>query len=280
MRCFVKISIICVLIFFMVLAGCCINIGSLCRAEFERTDQLSAPMSPGLSLFAETSFGSITVKGDDVAECRVVADVSVQAPTKAEAEQIAEKVKVLLLTEGNNLSLKVEKPKLKRNRSVGVSFDITVPRNVNIQCETSYGSIEVDSINGDVSAETSFASIDFQNVKGRLWLGTSYGKIECLNITTADLYARSSFGDIDIQCSDSTPPDIKVDIRTSYGDIFLQSPPSFAGHANLQTSFGYVKTDLPIMVKRELNQEKITGFIGEGTGKLDLRTSFGSIRIK
>ncbi|MHC4457484.1 MAG: DUF4097 family beta strand repeat-containing protein [Planctomycetota bacterium] len=277
---FVKPSLSCLLCLLILLPGCYINIGGLCSAKFERTDKLSAPLSAGSTLAAETSFGSITVTGADVVDCHVIAEICVQAPTEEEAARIAEKVKIKLVPAGATLTVKVEKPKLKNNRSVGVSFNITVPKQTNIDCNTSFGSIEVGNINGSIKAETSFAAINCDNIKGPVHLKTSYGGITCRNITSADITATSSFGGIDIDCSPSSPPEINADIVTSYGGIDFTTPPAFAGKTDLQTSFGSIETDLPITVKGDLNEQRIKGTIGDGNGNLRLKTSFGSIKIR
>jgi len=307
-------SLLCLL---MLCAGCCIDIGCWPRAKYKRTDTLQAPLEAGSTVVAETSFGSITVTGADVTECNVTAKICVQAPTEKEAAEIAEKVKVKLVPTGKTLTVKVEKPRVGNNRSIGVSFDITVPKQTDIECSTSYGSIKLANIKGTVKAETSFASIDCEDIQGAAQLETSYGRITCRNITStslkaetsfssikcehvqgpvhletsygsincrditsSDLTARSSFGGIDIVCSPSTPPEINANVVTSYGNIDFSAPPEFSGEIDLSTSYGSIKTDLPILVKGDLSKEKIKGIIGDGKGKLRLKTSFGSIKIK
>lgn len=276
---FIKVSLGCLLCLLMLLAGCCINIGS-CRAKYERTDRLRAALEPGSTVIAETSFGSITVTGADVTECSVTAEICVQAPTEKEAAEIAEQVEIKLVPAGETLTVKVEKPRLGGNRSVGVSFDITVPKKTNLECDTSYGAIKVANINGDIKGKTSFASIECKGVQGPVCLRTSYGSITCRDITSAELTAISSFGSIDIVCSPSTPAEINANVTTSYGNIDFVTPPKFSGCVHLVTSYGSIKTDLPITVKGELNKQRIKGTIGQGQGKLNLKTSFGSIKIK
>jgi hypothetical protein len=250
------------------------------RFTVERTDHLSIQVPTNSTLDVETDFGSITVKGGDTTECSVVADVTVRAPTQEEADQIAQKVKINLVPQGSNVSLYVEKPKLKGNRSVGVSFDVTVPRNINLRCETSYGAIEIEDIIGSIHADTSFASILCLDIEGDMHLDTSYGTIECDNITTKSIEAESKFGSINIECSSSTPGDINANIETSYGNILFVTAADFAGSITAATSFGIIETDIPILVKGEIGDDEITGSVGEGTGNLNLKTSFGSIRIK
>ncbi|MHC4130973.1 MAG: DUF4097 family beta strand repeat-containing protein [Planctomycetota bacterium] len=281
MKCFVKLFLFCLVCLVYLPLGCTINLGCSYR-QFteERTDYLTSQVSPGSTLSVETDFGSITVKGADNAECKVVADITAGAPTQQEAEQILQQVKVNMVSKNNDISLNVEKPELKNNRSVGVSFEITVPENMNLDCETSFGSIEIEDIIGSINADTSFASITCLNVEGLLHLDTSYGTIDCVNITSGSIEAESSFGSINIECSPSTPPDIKADIETSYGDILFETAPGFEGSITADTSFGDIETDIPIVVHGQFSKDEITGLVGQGSGHLDLRTNFGSIKIE
>lgn len=271
---------ICITGLLIALTGCGINIGCWGKAKVKRTDELSAQLSPGSIVTVKTDFGSITVKGAETDRCDVIAKIWVQAPTKEEAEQIAEKVRIKLEPDGNKLAIKVEKPHLKNNRSIGVSFDITVPGQTSIECDTSFGSIDLSDLIGDIDVRTSFASVNAKNITGVVKLNTSYGQINGRNINSPEIKAHSSFGSIDIVCSDSTPADMIADVDTSYGSIDFTTASNFAGDVELSTSFGSIKTDLPITVKGDLGKEYIKGSVGSGSGRLSLKTSFGSIKVK
>jgi len=262
------------------ITSCSIGPGSFCQSKHERTEQLSAPMENLKAVDVDTAFGSIKIVGGNGTDCKIIAKISTQAPTTEEAKQLAEKVKIRTAPLGKTLNIIVDKPKLTNNCYIGVSFDIMAPKKTNIECSTAYGSIKLKNVRGDVKARTSFASIEGENIQGSVKLETSYGKIECRNITSPDINARSSFGDIDIACSPATAPEINADITTSYGDIEFTTPPGFAGQVDLETSFGSIKTDLPITVKGIMSKDKIKGSVGERNGKLRFETSFGSIRIR
>ena len=262
------------------IAGCGINIGSGSNAKFQRTDELQSPLKPGSTVIVKTSFGSINIHADAVTQCFVSADITLQAPTKSEAEQIAEKVSIGLERRGNKLNIKVNKPRVSNNRSVAVSFDITVPRQTDIKCDTSYGSIKLAGIGGNISAKTSFAAITANDLNGIIALKTSYGSITGRNITSSKFDAHSSFGSINIDFSNQSPSDLKAKLNTSYGSITVAAPPDFTGQVDLVTSFGSTKTDLPLTVTGELSGNRITGQIGQGTGELDIKTSFGAINVR
>ena len=264
----------------IIFAGCTINGGSFSNEKFQRTDQLQTDLAPGSKIDVKTSFGSINIHGDDVTKCFVEAVVTAHAPTIEEAEQIAQKTSIDLDMRGNTLYVKVNKPRLDNNRSVSTSFDITVPQQTDVKCNTSYGSIELTNIKGNINGHTSFASITCKDTKGDLSLNTSYGSITCRDINSGLLKAYSSFGGIDIDFTDSSPSDVKAVANTSYGSINMVAPNNFAGIVELSTSFGGIKTDLPITVKGRIAKEHITGQVGQGDGKIDLKTSFGAIHLK
>jgi DUF4097 and DUF4098 domain-containing protein YvlB len=374
-------------------SSCDIQIGDWSQAKYERTVQQQVPLATGSTLVAETTAGSITVAGADVTDCNVVATISARAPTEEEARQIADQVKLKLESAGQTLTVRAEKPHLKSNRSVSVSFKITVPKQTNAECTSSYGSIELSNLDGSAKGKTSSGSINVTNTQGSAELGTSYGSVTCRNvagesiklksssgsltadnakgsvlletsygsvtckdisggdiklksssgkitlskasfdncdartsygsvvcdelkgnsiklhsdsgsinvadasantidvstsygrincqqITSANITAKSGSGNIDIACSQSAPAEIIAEVTTSYGSIDFASPPSFSGQVDLKTSYGSITTDLPITVAGEITKKHIQGRIGEGTGKLHLQTSSGSIVLK
>ena len=228
----------------------------------------------------DTSFGNVKIIGTDTTECSVTAEINGQAPTLDEARQLAEQTKITLVVEGKVLVFKVEKPTLSSNRSIGVSYDVTVPTRTGIKCETSFGNVELKNITGNIDAKTSFGKIAADNITGKIQLDTSYGEVDCGKITTGDFRAMSSFGKMDIDFSAACPPDIRAKIETSFGDVDVDVPTNFAGDVAVETNFGSVKTELPITIKGDVGKTRLYGTIGQGKGKMDLKTSFGSIKIK
>jgi hypothetical protein len=254
--------------------------GSCPQARYERTEELTASMAGLEALDVETSFGSIIIAGDDVTECTIKVKIFAQAPSAEEAKQLLEEAKLKAEPVGRTLNIAVEKPRLGNNRCIGASFDIIAPKQVSVESKTSYGSIKVRDIEGNIKARTSFSSIKTENTQGAVDLKTSYGSVICRNITSTDIKARSSFGGIDIACSPATPPEINADVATSYGGVEFEAPPGFSGAVDLETSFGSINTKLPVTVKGRISKDRIKGTVGEGDGKLRLKTSFGSIRMR
>jgi len=376
-----------------IVTGCDFQIGNWGRAKYERTVQKQTPLDSGSTVVARTSSGSITITGADVTDCSVIAEIRVRALTEEEARETADQVTIILEQVGNTLTVKADKPLKKLKRSISISYDITVPKQTNVECASSYGSVKLSNILGSAKGKSSSGSISAEDIQGSVHLDTSYGSVTCRNITgdnikvksssgaitaenirgsadldtsygsitcsdiaggdlklrtssgkiklmkascgdfdlhtsygsiraeeltgkflklhsgsggidvkqasadsadistsygritcrqltTADLTAKSGSGNINISCSDSTSPEIRANVVTSYGSVDFETPPDFAGTVEMSTSYGSISTDLPITVSGQISRKKLAGTIGQGNGKLYLKTSSGSIKIR
>lgn len=373
--------------------GCNFYIGDWAQAKYEKIVHQQGPLEPGSTLKVATSSGSITITGADVTDCNMVAYITVRAPSEVEAGEIAEKVSIIFERSDKTLTIRADKPRVRNNRSISISYNIIVPVQTIVQCSSSYGAIKLTNINGNVRGKTSSGSVTAENIEGSADLNTSYGSVTCrditgsniiiksssgtisaekikgsaqfntsygsiicrdisgsdavlktssgkielskasigncdaytsygsvvvgdfegdfiklhsdsgsINVTGAsvktanistsyghivcgqitaeELTARSGSGGINIVCSDSTPSEMKVEAVTSYGSIDFTMPPEFSGEVELGTSYGSIRTDIPITIAGQVNKRKLTGTIGSGHGKIYLRTSSGSIKLR
>jgi hypothetical protein len=257
---FTKISLVCLLCLPVIITGCCINIDGWLRAEYERTERLRAPLATGSILALKNSVGSITIEGLDVTECNVTAKISVKAPTDEEAEKLAEQIKIELDRDGNTLTVRTEKPRTKKRRSISISFDITVPKQTALELESDVGKIRVSNITEKIKAKT------------------DVGQITCKEIS-GDIDLRADVGTVKVVYSKTAPAACNANITTNVGGIDLTTPPNFSAAVDADTDVGSIRTDLPLTVKGKIGKS-LHGKIGAGEGKLYLRTDVGSIRIR
>ena len=231
-RMFTVIS--CCMCLLIIISGCDIQMGGWQQARHEITVQRQAPITTGSKLYVETSSGSITITGGDVTECSVIATICGRAPTKEEAQQLAEQVKIELETAGDTLTVKADKPPSKNRRSISISYDITVPKQTNIECASSYGAIELANIEGTASGKTSSGPIEAKNIEGSVNLDTSYGSVNCRNITGDNITVKSSSGSITAEIIKGS-----AQLTTSYGSIACTEISD--GDIKLKTSSGKIK---------------------------------------
>jgi hypothetical protein len=257
---FTKVSLIILICLPVVIAGCCINIDGWPRAKYERTDRLEAPLEPGSTLALENNVGSITVAGVNVNECNVIATISVKAPTEEEAQELAEQIKMELDRDGNTLTVKTEKPRTKKYRSISISFDITVPRQTVLELGCDVGKIRVSNITEKIKAQT------------------DVGGISCKEISN-DIDLKVDVGEVKVVYSKDAPAACSITISTDVGGIELTTPPDFSATVYAETDVGSIKTDLPLTVRGKISKS-LHGTIGTGEGELRLKADVGSIRIR
>ena len=280
-----KFSLGCLLCLLTLAAGCVINIGSCAmQAKYEKTVDLSAPLSPGSTFAAQTHNGSITVKGADAGECRVKATITARAATEEDAQELAEKTEVTLEPSGDKLTTKTNMPTLKMNQSISVSFDANVPNKTNLELVTHNGAVAIADVTGRVNATTHNGKVSAGSVSGGVALNTHNGGIDCTQLS-GDAQLKTHNGSIQASYSQAAPSACDVSIVTYNGGIEFSAPPGFCAAVEAATHNGTVHTDLPVTVVGEISKKRIEGTIGTGRasspkGKLRLETHNGSIRIR
>jgi hypothetical protein len=273
---FAKVSLGCLLCMVMFLTGC-INIGSCAmRAKYQRSVQLSAPLSPGSAFEAQTHNGSITINGADVADCNMTATIVARAATDEEARELAEKVKVTLVSSGNRLITKIDKPTRLINKSVSVSLNVEVPNQTDLDLVTHNGSVEISDITGLLNATTHNGKVTSERISGTTAFKTHNGSVTCREIS-GDSQLSTYNGSVKAFYSGSAS---SISMITHNGSIELATPPGFSAQVKASTHNGSINTDLPITVTGKVSKSKLTGTIGTGEGQLHLETYNGSIRIR
>lgn len=257
---FTKKSLVFLVCLPVIITGCCINIDGWPRAEYERTERLEAPLEPGSILALENDVGSITIAGVNVNDCSVIATISVKAPTEEEAQELAEQIKIELDQDGNTLTVRTEKPRIKKRRSISISFDITIPEQTALEIGNKVGKIRLSNITETIKAQT------------------DVGQITCREISN-DIDLKADVGTVKVVYSKDAPAACSITIATDVGGIELTTPPDFSATVYAETDVGLIRTDLPLTVRGKISKS-LHGTIGAGEGELRLKTDVGSIRIR
>jgi DUF4097 and DUF4098 domain-containing protein YvlB len=278
---------------FLSIGGCDIQFGDFGQAKYERTVSRQIACEPNSMLDVATQSGSITIAGTDSNECSLTARIVGRAPTEQEAQELAEQVEIRSETADRVLKIRADKPHLANNRSVGVSYEMTVPRRLNILCQSDYGSLSVARLQGTIKGKTSSGSIKAEQIEGPLDLDTSYGSIDCRSSAGPTVLLRSSSGSI-------AATDLKGEAKivTSYGSITCDT---FSGtRLDLKTDSGRIAisnasfrdclavTSYGSLACQHLKGDSIKLRSGSGSldltaleaPALDLSTSYGSIKAQ
>jgi len=274
-----KASLVCLLCGTMLLAGC-FNIGCCSmQAKYERTVQLSAPLSPESTFEAQTHNGSIKINGADVTECSLTATIETRAATDEEALELSDKVNVTLVPSGNRLTVKIDKPTNLINKSVSVSLDVEVPNQSDLDLLTHNGAVEISDITGRLDATTNNGKVACERISGTTTLETHNGSVTC-NEISGSTKLKSHNGSIKAFYTGTAPSVCDISMITHNGGIELKTPPSLSAKIDVSTHNGSINTDLPITVSGKISKSELKGTIGAGEGQLHLETYNGSIRIR
>ena len=275
-----KVLLVSLLCLLAVKAGSCINIGGFgTRAKYERTIQLSSPLSPGSSFEAQTHNGSIKIVGADITDCNLTATITARAKNEEDAKKLAEQTKVKLETFGDRLTTKIVKPTFLTNQSVNVSFDVQVPNESDLELTTHNGSVVIRNITGRLNCTTHNGKITAEKVSGTAELHAHNGSVTCREIS-GDTRLKSHNGSIKVYYSKAAPSVCDILLITYNGGIELATPSNFSGEFDASTHNGSIRTDLPITVVGKISKSRLFGKIGTGKGKIHLDTHNGSIRVK
>jgi DUF4097 and DUF4098 domain-containing protein YvlB len=193
---------------------------------------------------------------------------------------------------------------------VHVSLTVEVPREYNLDLQTSGGGIKVRNLDGTATGRTSGGHISLEQIKGAVNMRTSGGRITMNSVSgpvdvhtsggrinaeqvdgglrahtsggsihferiSGPIEARSSGGSIDIELVGENEG---IVARTSGGSITLRLPASASGTLNASTSGGSVSSDMSL-TRSEVGKSSLRGTLNDGGPEILARTSGGSIRL-
>lgn len=244
-----------------VLAGCSINIdGDGFRAKHVRSEDLSVPLAGIATLNVSTNVGRIEVKAVDVAEARIAAVITVKAKTQEQAQELAESVRIEAKTSGRTLVVNAVKPSGFGRNQLSVDFTITAPPSLGIKSTVNVGDIHISGFAGSVEARS------------------EVGSVTCLGLRS-DATVHTNVGDVRAEYASDAPATISFDASANVGDVELTGPRDISATVAAETNVGSISSDRPLTISGSLRQS-IRASLGNGEGRIQLRSNVGSIRIR
>jgi hypothetical protein len=143
------------------------------------------------------------------------------------------------------------------------------------------GSIKVtDTSAKTCTARTSDGSITLTDVRAEsIVANTSDSTIRLERIAAGRVECHTSDGSIHIEFAEYAPKAPNVTATTSDGGITFVAPPELSATIDASTDGGSIRTGLPITVEGKVGKS-LTGRIGDGEGRIRLRTHDASITIR
>ena len=282
-------------------------VGSSTGAErkFEKKFQVS----PGGTLTLTTDAGDVEFTGTSSGEVSVVADIRGK-------ERDVDGFDISAWQKDDGVEIR---GRSKRSSwfswfddGVDVRYTIQLPREYNIQVNTSGGDITVAGMKGKVRGETSGGELKLRDIEGPIGLETSGGNVHAERLA-GDVRVETSGGDIqlatvtgavDVSTSggnirltdidgkikgETSGGDVVVRVKgenkgisveTSGGDIEIHVPGNISANIDASTTGGDVRCDLPVTMSGRFDESRVRGTINGGGNLIHAHTSGGDVRIK
>ena len=238
-------------------------------AKLEETFDKTWDVRPGSEFVLSNTNGRVNVKAWDQPQVRVLAVKKVRAGKETIARDAMKELKIEAGMKGNSLVVETKYPErdgggifdwlFGEDVDMSVSYEVSVPRTMNLDVETVNGGIAVAEVSGKIEAETTNGRIEVARCSGSVDASTTNGgiKAELLQVT----------------------PGRNMSFETTNGRITLVVPKTFAADLDASTTNGAISTDLPVATTRSASNS-LRGKMNGGGVAVRMRTTNGGIEIK
>jgi Putative adhesin len=182
------------------------------------------------------------------------------------------------------------------NHRARASFTVQVPAGVFVEANTGNGEITINGAGNDVkansgngkvlisgtdgrvSANTGNGEVIVEDARGEVEVSTGNGNVR-VSTSTGPVNANSGNGDISISMeSVSRAADMRF--STGNGEIVLSVPSDFGAELDATTGSGRITTHLPMRIQGRIDPHSMRGTLGNGGGRLSLRSGNGDIEVR
>jgi hypothetical protein len=204
------------------------------------------------------SLGGISVTGWDRDSVHVSARMQAYASTQADADRALKAVR--LSAEGGTIrAAGAADDDGDRNR-VSVSYDVYVPRHMDLDLRAHNGGLAV------------------QEVTGRMSLDTHNGGIS-LRGTGGDVRAHTENGGLSVHLEGTKWEGAGLDAETQNGGVRLVVPEKYSARLETGTVNGGIRTDIPITVSGSISR-RLSLTLGSGGAPVRATTTNGGVIIE
>jgi DUF4097 and DUF4098 domain-containing protein YvlB len=241
------------------------------EGSFERTLKVTG----AVELEVSTGSGNIGVRTGDSMSVRVHGIIKAHNHWGDES-RAEEKVRRLesnppIEQNGNVIKIgRIEDADLRRN--VSISYELEVPAETQLRCETGSGGVAVDGVHGPVKASTGSGSLRVSNIGDEVRANTGSGDVHLDGIKSS---ANAHTGSGSIRAFGIGGSFVG---HTGSGDIELEQ--TAAGHVEVETGSGGIELR---GVRGPLRAHAGSGNImarGEHGGDWDLQTGSGTVNVR
>ena len=262
------------------LSSCAFVFNERVRAEDEQ--QFAFPAEGVKLLKIDTYNGDVdlTAGGEKVVLCN--ARFYATGSTTEKAEENLREMKIVTDIDGDIMTITVPRHSSLGTSNVGAALSLTIPAGIEIDIETSNGSIETTTAFASPRIRTSNGNIILKSSNGPVNVRTSNGRINLTGEGNSEVKAKSSNGSIFYNGNSKD-----FELVTSNGRINIELPGGWDGIGYLHTSNGSIEVNCAGRLNCSLKGKASNGKIHvlgpalpEGLDShITLKTSNGSVQV-
>lgn len=181
-------------------------------------------------------------------------------------------------------------------RHTSLRVEVHMPKDADLTVRSGDGSVEADSINGNVDVTTGDGSITVQGAKGNIRFHSGDGHIEArgldgmVDASSGDghVSVEGRFDGLNIKTGDGSVTARAMagsrvatswSIRTGDGSVDLEVPGELQANLDASTQDGHISSGLQMTVEGSFSSSSIHGKLNGGGQALTIRTGDGSIHL-
>jgi len=202
---------------------------------------------------------------------------------------------------GDQVTVSVKLPHLNwslwggRHKSIRV--EVHVPRDLDLEVQTSDGSVTAQDLSGRIQFSTGDGNVTASAIRGQIRLHTGDGHIEGTNFDGAleadtgdgnlrisgrfdSLELKTGDGNIDGQVGSGSKVAKAWRIHSGDGHIDLRIPSDLAADVDAKTGDGSITVNIPLTINGSLSHSSVHGKLNGGGQTLSISSGDGSIRLE
>ncbi|HKD50439.1 MAG TPA: DUF4097 family beta strand repeat-containing protein [Candidatus Acidoferrum sp.] len=144
-----------------------------------------------------------------------------------------------------------------------------------VQVSSASGNVTVSNVKGDVRVKAISGVIRVSHPGGRVEGNTASGEVEIQGAAN-DVTAHAASGRVSVQGNPGAQG--YWNLKTASGGVQISVPPSANFHLSAEAVSGEIRTDIPIVVE-EQGKHSLRARMGNGGGRIEVRTASGEIRV-
>lgn len=198
--------------------------------------------------------GGIEVIGWDRNEILVRSKIQAQAGSQSDAKNIADQIRIEAGDE-----IRADGPSTRWRSSWSVSYEIYVPKRVDLDLSANNGGISIADVEGRIEFETTNGGVSLTGLAG-------------------DVRGSTSNGGVDVELTGDRWRGAGLDVRTTNGGVEVAVPATYSARLETGTVNGGMSIGFPVTVQGRINR-RLTTQLGEGGPLVRVTTTNGGVTL-